>query len=116
MELADYNIMFVHIKGQHNVLSDAISRLKMLDIYKEPLENAKAQVINNTKQDVMEIYVTSIHIISIHMLHNEQKWDKTCKKLASQICCGTKTVLSWLLCLQVVFYISNNLFMVCSMT
>ena len=28
MELADYNITFVHIKGKNNVLADAISRLK----------------------------------------------------------------------------------------
>ena len=28
MELADYNIMFVYIKGKNNVLADAISRLK----------------------------------------------------------------------------------------
>ena len=28
MELADYNITFVHIKGKHNLLADAISRLK----------------------------------------------------------------------------------------
>ena len=32
--------MFVHIKGKHN-----ISRLKMLSIYKDPLENPKAQVV-----------------------------------------------------------------------
>ena len=28
MELADYNITFVHVKGKNNVLMDAISRLK----------------------------------------------------------------------------------------
>ena len=33
MELADYNIPFVHIKG-NNILADAIARLKMLDIYR----------------------------------------------------------------------------------
>ena len=32
MELADNNIMFIHIKGKNNVLEDAISRLKTLNI------------------------------------------------------------------------------------
>ena len=41
MELADYNITFVHIKGKNNLLVGAISRLKMLYIYKEPVENPK---------------------------------------------------------------------------
>ena len=50
MELADYNITFVHIKGKNNVLADAISRLKTLNIY--ILENPKAQVVNNTQQVV----------------------------------------------------------------
>ena len=41
MELSDYNITFVHIKGSNNILTDAISRLNALDIYKDPLENKK---------------------------------------------------------------------------
>ena len=36
MELADCNIMFVYIRGKNNVLTDAISRLKTLNTYKEP--------------------------------------------------------------------------------
>ena len=35
MEVADYNITFVHIKGKNNVLADAISRLKAFIIYEE---------------------------------------------------------------------------------
>ena len=42
LELADYNIKFVHIKGKNNVLTDAISSLKTLNIYEEPLENPKS--------------------------------------------------------------------------
>ena len=41
VELVDYNIKFIHIKGKHNTLADTISRLKMLNTYKEPLENPK---------------------------------------------------------------------------
>ena len=51
MELAEYNITFVHIKGKNNVLADNISRL---NIYKEPLENPKTQVVNNTQKTLWE--------------------------------------------------------------
>ena len=92
MELADYNIMFVHIKGKNNVLVDAISMLKILNIYKELLENPKkTQVFSSTQAIVMEINVTSMLTISISMLHTEQKWDKTGRKLVSQICHGNKS-------------------------
>ena len=47
MELADYNILFMHIKGKHNILTDVISRLKSLNIYKEILENLKAGIVSN---------------------------------------------------------------------
>ena len=55
MELADYNIKFIYIKGKHNILADAISRLKSLKINNELLENPKVQVVNNTKQIVTEV-------------------------------------------------------------
>ena len=48
VELADYNITFVHIKGKNNVLADAISRLQTLNISKKPLENPKTPVVSNT--------------------------------------------------------------------
>ena len=41
MELEDYNITFIHIKGSNNILADALSRLKMLAFYKDPIEDAK---------------------------------------------------------------------------
>ena len=43
MGLADYNVTFVHIKGKESVFADAISRLKTLNIYKEPLNDPKHQ-------------------------------------------------------------------------
>ena len=41
MELSDYNLIFIHIKGGNNILADAISRLKTLDIYMIPLDYPK---------------------------------------------------------------------------
>ena len=75
MELADYNITFIHIKGKSNVLMDAISRLKTLNIYKEPLENPKTPAVSNTQGYVMEVSVNDMHTISTTMLCTEQKWD-----------------------------------------
>ena len=41
MKLSDYNLKFVHIMGKNNILSDAISRLKTLDIYKDLMDYPK---------------------------------------------------------------------------
>ena len=84
MELADYNIMFVHIKGKNNVLVDSIPWLETLNIYDEPLEKPKAQGVNNA-QVVMVRCATNMHTVSTSMLSNEETWDKTCKIIASQI-------------------------------
>ena len=43
MELAGYNLTFIHIKSKNRMLADAITRLNTLNIYKEPLETQKHQ-------------------------------------------------------------------------
>ena len=48
----------------YGVLADAISRLKTLNIYKEPLENPKMPIGSNTQGNIMEIYATVMHIVS----------------------------------------------------
>ena len=85
MELGDYNITFVHIKGKNNVLADAISRLKMLDIYKERMENEKIPVVINMQEHVTEVHEASMHTLSTTRIHTEEKSDITCKKLALQL-------------------------------
>ena len=54
MELTDYNIAFFHIKGHNNILADAISRHKMLDIYRNPIEYPKKLNASKT-QHITEI-------------------------------------------------------------
>ena len=73
MELEDCNATFAHIKGKDNVLADAISRLKTLDIHKELLENLKTPAVSNTKGLVMEIRATNMHTLGTAMLCTEQK-------------------------------------------
>ena len=41
MELAEYNIKFICIKGKHNILADSISRLKMLNMHKRTIRKSK---------------------------------------------------------------------------
>ena len=90
MEIEGYNITFVHIKDRNNVLTDTIYRLKMLNIYEEPLDSPKAQIVNNT-QVVTEICATNMHTLITSMLCSEQKQDKMCGKLALQIHHGNKS-------------------------
>ena len=56
MELTDYNLTFVHIKGNDNILVDAISRLKTLDTYIEPMENGKTDEPRNTENALQSGY------------------------------------------------------------
>ena len=55
MELVDYNIPFVNIKGSNNILADAISRLKMLNIYKDPIEDPKMLKAGHLQQHIAEV-------------------------------------------------------------
>ena len=45
MELADYNMIFVHIEGKNNVLVDIISRLKRLTILQRTIAEPKCTSI-----------------------------------------------------------------------
>ena len=81
MELPDYNLTFVYIKGSNNILADAISRLKTLDIYRGPLENPKTSDTMNCMADVV---TTDIQTLGTDILHPEQKKDINCRNLAAQ--------------------------------
>ena len=56
IELADYKT----IKGKNNVLANTTSRLETLNIYKNLLENPKAQVVNNAQEIVTVICATNM--------------------------------------------------------
>ena len=66
MELLDYILTFVHIEGNKNILEDAISRLKILDIYKEPFDNPKT---SDTMTCIAELVTTDIQTFGINILH-----------------------------------------------
>ena len=90
MELSDYNLTFVHIKGTHNILANVISRLRTLDTYREPTENPKTAALNNTKECTAEVAANKIQTLSTHTLCAKQRKDINCRNLASQSCHKTE--------------------------
>ena len=48
------------------------------------MENPKTPAISNMQEHIMEICATNMHTLSTTVLHTEQRWDITCKKLVSQ--------------------------------
>ena len=73
MELADYDITFVHVNFSNNILTDVISRLKMLDIYRHPIENPKMIKASDLQQHVTEINTSKIHTLNNNALCAEQR-------------------------------------------
>ena len=65
MELPHYKLTFIHIKGSNNIVVDAISRLKTLDIYKEPLDNPNT---SDTMTCIAEMASSNIQTLSIYKL------------------------------------------------
>ena len=85
MELEDYNISFVHIKGSNNILADAISRLKMLAIYRDPIEDQIMLKASNSQHCITEVNTNKPHILNSNVPYADQKWDITCKKISFAI-------------------------------
>ena len=85
MELSDYNRTFVHIKCTGNILVDAISRLKMLEIYTAPLDNPKAVTLSNTEECTAEVVGNKVQSLSTDRLYAKQKKDTKCRNLAPQL-------------------------------
>ena len=87
LELSDYNLMFIHIKGSNNILADAISRLMTLEMYTDPLEYPKT---SDTMTCVAEVVTTDIQNLGINKQCLEQKKDIHCRNFAAQSHCMNK--------------------------
>ena len=61
-KLADYDITFVHIKDSNNISPDAISRFKMYDIYRDPIEDPKTLKPSDLQQHITEVSKQKTHI------------------------------------------------------
>ena len=52
MLLQDYDITIVHIKGKDNILADAISRLRTIDIYEKAIETQHSHAVKTATTQV----------------------------------------------------------------
>ena len=89
MLLQEYDITFVHIRGKDNILTDAISRLCTIDIYKEAIETQQLPITQTTTTQLDEKVEQIQHVDSSPFLQllnmnsttlcTLQKQDKFCK-------------------------------------
>ena len=70
MEWSNYNLMFIHIKGSKNIVADAVSGLKALDIYKDPLDYPKT---SKAMTCIAEMVTTNIQSLSVDKLCAKEK-------------------------------------------
>ena len=109
MLLQKYDITFTHIRGKDNILTDAISWLRTINIYVDPVENkpqhslATQSTAHSSKvaEDIQLLdSETTPQLLNITtaMLQNLQKQDKFCKKKVCELHAGIKSH----------FYLNNN--------
>ena len=64
MLLQEYDITFVQIKGKDNILTDAISRLHTIDIYKKAIETQHSHAVKATMTQLDETVEHIQHVNS----------------------------------------------------
>ena len=89
MQLQEYDITFVHIKGKDNIHADAISRLCTIDIYEKAIETQHSPITQTATTQLDEAVEQIQHIDSSSLpqllnmnsttLHTLQKQDDFCK-------------------------------------
>ena len=108
MLLQEYDIIFVHIKGKDNILTDAISRLCTIDIYLEAIEAQHSLVTQTTTTQLDEKVEQIQHIDSSPLpqllnmnsttLCTLQKQAKFCKNKVQELHLGIDST----------FYLNND--------
>ena len=98
MLLQEYDITFFHIKGEDNILANAISRLHTLDIYEKAIETKHSPAVKTTttlQENTIECiqHIDSAPLLqSLNMnsttLHILQKQDMFCKNKACELHSG----------------------------
>ena len=73
MELADYNITFVHIKGKIKCFDGHYLQVKNIRYLQRTIGEPKnTQQLITHKEHVTEISATDMHTLSTTLLHTEQ--------------------------------------------
>ena len=108
MQLQEYDITIVHIKGKDNILADTTSRLCTVDIYEKAMETQHSYAakttttqLDNTVEQIQHVDSSPL-LQSLNMnsttLHTLQKQDKFCKNKAHKLHSGIKSS----------FYLNND--------
>ena len=107
--LQEYDITFIHIKGKDNILTDAISRLNTINIYRDPTEDRlqhsptaqNTAHYSNATDSIQLLYSrTTQQLLNVttKILQNLQKQGRFCRKKESELHTG----------LQNKFYLNNK--------
>ena len=64
MLLQEYDITFVNIKGKDNILTDAISRLCTIDIYKKAIETQHSHAVKTATTQLDKTVEQTQHVNS----------------------------------------------------
>ena len=88
LKLQQYNVKFKHVAGKENIVADATSHLKAVNLYEEP-EDCQVSKTPESIDDILENLnlevhphqsSTSINIpFNLHSLVAQQKTDRLCK-------------------------------------
>ena len=84
LELSDYNLNFVHIKGNDNMLADTISHQKSKNLYDELLQDPKTLHCQDISL-VMTKHPNPDSPITTELLVEEQKKDEQGGTLAAEL-------------------------------
>ena len=82
LELSDYNLNFVHIKGNENVLADTILHLKSKTLYHEPLQGPKTMccldipLVTTTQPNADSPITTELLIEEQRKMNSVEHWQQ----------------------------------------
>ena len=95
LELQQFDIKFQHIQGKKNVVTNAISRLRMLGLYQDNGNEDVPPTVDDVIRNIIEeVHSTGIAPkrpvynmgkLNLDMLRKGQQWDQFCKNKVKEV-------------------------------
>ena len=89
LELQQFDIKFQHIQGKQNVVSDAISRIRTLGLYRDNDNEDELSTTDDAVDNIIEEIISAdsapkkpthnVGKLNLEVLKKEQQWNKICK-------------------------------------